>query len=470
MSIKLKELILSIAIFALSFNAVAQVENLIKQENSPYSFFGLGNIQSNLHASNRAMAFTGNAVVSNKNINFKNPASLAALQYATLHTGFFYNAHFLRNALSTTNPSYVNNSANASIPYLSLSLPIVKNYNVAVGLMPYSRTSYNVLRNSSNPTLPDSLNLEQQQLLGEGDFYNFYIGNGYRTNLAESGFLKNYQLSAGFNAVYYFGSRQKVNITTFPLVEDILGFRATETLRLSDFAFDFGVILKRFNYETKKNSKGEDFEKVKNTFSIGATYSAQKNLKSFLFRRNESIFLNAINNVVVVDTSGNVIEDSIVNVTLPGKLGLGVNFNLNNRFNFAFDYTVTNWNNLKIFDEAQDLNQSREYNLGLKIIPKISFSSLNKFWARNTYYFGAYYNDGSISINDKNITDLGFTFGMGLPIFQGFQAKRLANVNVSFNYGSLGSLDEGIFRESYFKTIVGFTFNDANWFKRRKYN
>jgi hypothetical protein len=67
--------------------------------------------------------------------------------------------------------------------------------------------------------------------------------------------------------------------------------------------------------------------------------------------------------------------------------------------------------------------------------------------------------------NGERVTDMGINFGFGLPFF--YQRKiSHANLGISAGYLGRGTAIE----ERYIRATFSFTFNDDEWFIKRKYN
>ena len=182
---------LSLLFTWLSAALLAQSE----QENSPYSFFGPGDLKNTLLAKQKAMGGVGIASSAVQYVNPANPAALGNLRFATLHTSIFANGHWLRNSLSSTDENYINNSFNASMNYLMIGLPITKWWGSSISLLPYASTSYDLEREVFNANLPGSLGTEIYNFIGEGEFYQFQWGNGFATPIRKEGFFKTSQLA-----------------------------------------------------------------------------------------------------------------------------------------------------------------------------------------------------------------------------------------------------------------------------------
>lgn len=81
------------------------------------------------------------------------------------------------------------------------------------------------------------------------------------------------------------------------------------------------------------------------------------------------------------------------------------------------------------------------------------------------YRFGFYYGDAPILVDNEQIKDYGLTVGFGMPfVYQ----KKFSHANIGFTFGRKGS--GSLIEENFAKMSFGFTFNDDEWFIKRKYN
>jgi len=94
-----------------------------------------------------------------------------------------------------------------------------------------------------------------------------------------------------------------------------------------------------------------------------------------------------------------------------------------------------------------------------------NYKSIDKYYQRMYYRFGFYYGDAPISVDSEQIKDYGLTIGFGMPfVYQ----KKFSHANIGFTIGRRGS--GSIIEEQFAKMSFGFTFNDDEWFIKRKYN
>ena len=91
--------------------------------------------------------------------------------------------------------------------------------------------------------------------------------------------------------------------------------------------------------------------------------------------------------------------------------------------------------------------------------------SNDSFLKRVSYRFGAYVQDDPRVLDGQTINNFGLTMGFGLPLSW---QRKFSNLNLGFTYGrrSVGDL----LSEEFIRLSMGFTFNDKEWFIKRKYN
>jgi len=460
-----KALLITIISFFLMLNyAKAQ---LSEQENSPYSYFGPGDLKNIQLPAKRAMGGTGIASSSNRYINLVNPAALSMLRYASLHTGLFANAHWLSENNTSTNTSNTNYSFNASMEYLVLGLPITKWWGSSIGLLPYSTTNYNIMREVYEGSTTDSLNLNVYNFQGSGSFYKFQWANGFTTPVKKTGFLKENQIAFGVNADYYFGNRDLTTIVYKPNIENIFDLRETQSLSLNDFGFYSGLLYKRYFY--KKINKDAEVvkEEIDKILSVGLTFQSNTKINAKQDYVLQQVLLSG-RAVQVLDTVGDFFERAPANITLPAEFGIGINYGQPGSWQIEANFKQINWSKYKDYRNIT-LSDAYKLSIGTQFTPRGKNSVRNRVNTLSYRFGGYYYSNHIITANEATIPDFGLTFGLGIPVLNGVKYRRLANLNLSFNIGNRGNIQDNNVRETYFKTTLGITFNDGNWFIKRRY-
>lgn len=459
-----KTVLIKVVCFFLMLNyASAQ---LSEQENSPYSYFGPGDLRNVQLPEKRAMGGIGIANSSNRYVNLINPAALGLLKYASLHTGIFGNAHWLskNNENNTDNTDY---SFNASMEYLILGLPITKWWGSSIGLLPYSSTNYNLIREIYEGEETDSLNLNIYNFQGSGTYYKFQWANGFASPINKTGFFKENQIAIGVTADYYFGNRDFATIVEKPNIESVFDLRETQSLRLGDFGFYGGLLYKRYFYKKISSDAKVVKEEVNTVLSLGLTYQNKTSLNA---KRNyvlQQILISRNSPIRVLDTIGEFLDRAAATITLPGEFGIGINYGKPGRWQVEANFKQINWSQYADYRNIA-LSDAYKISIGTQFTPQGNSSIRNRI---NTlsYRFGGYYYSNHITTNETTIPEFGITFGIGAPILNSAKFRRIANLNLSVNIGSRGNVQENNVRETYFKTTLGITFNDGNWFIKRKY-
>ena len=158
------------------------------QLNSPYSRFGIGDLQSNVLSEYAAMGGTSIASNNAKIVNPYNPASYTSFK----PNSFIFSTggmHQTTNMLTTDLEQTTNYT---SFSHLILGFPITKKIGASIGMLPYSRVGY-VLENSE---FINNIGKVDYTYNGDGGLNMLYFGGAYQV-------MDN--LSVGANANYLFG-------------------------------------------------------------------------------------------------------------------------------------------------------------------------------------------------------------------------------------------------------------------------
>src|ERR1035437_6520920 len=169
--------------------------------NSPYSRYGLGDLQPGNYASNIAIGGISNALQNDTtapfNINSANPASLASTRLTIFDFGLMSNM----TQLETDSKKFQNNRTGFS--YASLAFPVAKWWGTCIGLRPYSSVGYKIY----DQRVQDSIGTVHYSYTGQGGINQVFWGNGFR--------IKNLYLGA--NVSYLFGNLIYSSTDSFPV-------------------------------------------------------------------------------------------------------------------------------------------------------------------------------------------------------------------------------------------------------------
>jgi hypothetical protein len=307
-------LILILSLFNLNV-AFAQSSDI-----SPYSRYGIGNLQDQSSALNFAMGGTGiayhNDALTPFFVNLKNPASYAfnfiPVDDSTGKGGLkmaAFEAGIIDNILNLSTEGQTAYSNNAYLAYITIDIPVSRHFGLAAGLTPVSTEGYNITTNNAIDSLTPagkmvpSASTDQTIYQGSGGINKVYVGAAYAP-------IKN--LSFGANLSYLFGNL--TNVEEIILPPNIPGFNTNkmENTAINSFYVDFGMM---YTFQPKFM---HDW-----SITIGATLAPSLNLNAGYSKLSTSQYANsAAGTVSNIDT----IEDSSFNgkIRMPLMIGGGI--------------------------------------------------------------------------------------------------------------------------------------------------
>lgn len=394
------------------------------ESNSPYSRFGIGELNEFTTATQAAMGGVSIADDDPLSINISNPASYSSVfqQRFTMQTG----GEHITKLLQTNTQNQVVNATNFN--YLLFSFPIHKKIGASLGLLPYSDISY---------SFSDRNNDHQADLFfeGNGGLTRLYFGNSFAILP---------QLSIGYNMNFLFGN---LNSTRKVVFSDLskLNTRFNDDISLRGLYFDFGM---QYKYEL-----GSWQSVLAMTFDNGGKIGGKRTNLVETYRLNSAI-------EYVEDTvSFNLLNEGYLK--LPSSLGIGAKF-ANDKWKILADFKTQNWSEYRLFGESDSLNNSTFLSLGMEYVP--DKKSINKYYKMIRYRLGINTSNTYLNVKNEQLSEKSITLGFGLPL-----KKSGSLLNLSTEIGQLGTLNNDLIRESFVRFKIGFIFSDI-WFVKRKYN
>lgn len=422
-----------------------------KLNNSPYTRYGIGEISEQSSATYFGMSNASVALSDFNHLNTSNPASYSSLiKYKPIFdVGIYGKVQQLKTENSKTNQS------SFALRNFSLGLPIGTKTGVAFGLTPYSTVGYDI--NSYDIIEGDSVRYNYE---GQGGVNKVFIGAG-RELINKGDSIK---LSLGANVSYLFGT--------------IDNSRA--------------VIYENSTYY---NSKVNDYKTISGAnFDLGLQYSQKLN-KSLNLQIGVNYTLNNEINVTkdyyaynfkystfsVVETAKDTIdftEGEKGKISMPSGLKVGAALTFNNKLTIALQYEQKDWNNYSEVFNGEDktiaeLNKSNKIAIGLSYTPTLMRdwnSKSRSIFQKSTYRFGLKAANTNINVNDQVIRDYGISFGISTPLLS---SRSFSSVDFGVDFGKLGTTNDNLIQDNYFKVYLGFSLAPANydsWFRKRKYD
>lgn len=430
------------------------------QEVSPYSRYGMGDLQSSNFAASRSMGGLSAAFRDGYNINFANPASYSNLGFVTFETGITARNRWL----NTANNTY--QAGDAFLDYIALAFPFRNNKStLSVGLVPYSSVRYDLQGSFS-----DSLGNNYSRLYsGNGRTYDLYAGYGHNFIIKQATGVEDkkgdrHSISVGANAAYRFGQLRYGEVLTLSNDPNALSSRKNTTLRVSDVVVTVGTQFRTvLNWAASNDTAGKAKPLMLTVGVYGGTPTNLNSSVTSIFDR----FYVAGANVITIDTIGSA-EETKTKINMPAQFGFGATLGDYTKWQLGFDVKYTAWNGFEGVTQETPLKSSVRLGLGMEYRPDIAGKG---FVRRSQYRLGGYYDTGYMDIRGQTIAEYGMTFGVGVPLRPLNRGRDI--LNIGFEAGSRGTTAAGLLQESFIRVSIGFVLNAAtydNWFQKRKYD
>jgi hypothetical protein len=414
------------------------VITVLAQSNSPYSRYGIGDILDEDNIENRAMGGLSIANDASKRINTINPASLSNIKLSTLSFGLIGSSNRISTSKGVTTVGSFN------ISNFAIGLPIKKdNFGIAFGLQPYSRVNYFMQSQSTNPQ--DTASKQFQDFEGSGGTQQAFLAGGYK--------YKNF--SIGLRSAFIFGSLVNRSTVSYADSSNALAvqYQIGRYVRGAQFALG--------SMYSAKISGGK-------TITVGATFTPATNLSSV---RDYRYITPLVDN-----TTGQIFDDTVVSTTnekgkvlLPAQWGVGVALSKDAMWRVGVDVQGADWSNYTSYGQADSLGNSYKIKIGGSYLP--SGGAYNKsYWSNVEYRIGYFFGNDIYKLRGTQIKTSSASVGLGLPFKSGSGNFFAGTFNVGMQVGSRGTINNGLVRDGFTRYTIGFTVNDATWFRKRRYD
>ncbi|MFW5831072.1 MAG: hypothetical protein ACOCVA_02390 [Prolixibacteraceae bacterium] len=397
---------------------------------SPYSRYGLGDLQPNSFGRTTAMGGASIAGRNSQQINMANPASYTAVDSLAFlfEFGVFGKFSNYSNDISSMNASDIN------FRYFALNFQFTNWLAASMGLLPFSDVGYNI---EVNETVENTGNI-LYRYYGVGSVSRAYFGLSVDP-------VKN--VSVGANLNYLFGSLNRNSEGYSTESSDFYNIQKYERIRMSDFGLDFGV-------QATFPLKAEEH------ITIGAVLEAKPEYTAFYSDLTQKTI--SATNASDVDTL-NFQDEEKSSIILPLTYGLGVSYVKQNRLEINADYYHQNWANAKFFGSTNPvLTDLNKFALGAEWIP--DKFSIGSYLNRIAYRAGLKYEKSYVQLNNQPINDFGISFGVGLPVY-----RSNSTINVSAEIGRRGTKENNLILENYAKLNLSVNLYDL-WFIQRRFD
>jgi len=396
---------------------------------SPFSLYGVGQLDMQGTATNVMMGGIGIGVRDVRYINSVNPAAITARDSLAFMMDFgAYQKNMYLSDSRTTAAYNVFNMQN-----ITLNLPITrKNSAFIVGISPFSNVGYKFLTKETDTALQASYGDISYQKYGTGGIYQVFAGIGWT-------FFD--RVSLGAQGIYYFGKiehRSNAIFSNTSMSSIMTGWQ----YKVHCFSGKFGL-----QYE-------QPIKKLRSSLTFGATYRLGNDMNGDVYR--------------YAYTSKDTIRHELNNSLRPriaSELGFGLSWRMP-KWMIGFDYTQQDWNKstFKEYESEVEFQPSlaQSFRLGAELTP--NRNDVRYYMKRVTYRVGGYYDRSYISLNDNQVVSYGVTFGASFPIY-----KLLNAFSVAVEVGQRGTLEADLIRETYVNFIFNVNLYDI-WFMKYFYD
>ena len=429
---------------------------------SPYSIFGPGDIRVRNLSQFEGMGSGGTAFNSPIQVSLSNPASYAALRITNYNfglTGRFFKLEDKESAL---------NKMSVNLNNFTLAFPVGNRFGMGFGLQPFTTVDYNILAEHREDSI-----IRDERFEGLGGLNKLFISGAWAPfkHVTDSLAIKN--LSLGLSGNFYFGNINKSQFIAFPDTFDAYNVRVTDLNRLFGFGLEYGL-QQKFSFTSNRLKSDSSRKKINHQIYLGLDHNLKANINANRSFAVERYTLGSTGRTEIRDTAyfeTNELRGGNAMI-LPQRLSLGISYLRNENLYLQADASYENWAEYKFVDKVDTLKNSIGFSFGGYFQPM----SLNKFkagdsyWSIVKYLFGIKYNSGNLKFKETDVSNLGITFGLSLPV-RGAKSpiERYSTLNIGVELGQRGSFEQDLIRERYVQVNLGFSLVDR-WFVKRKYD
>ncbi len=395
---------------------------------SPYSKYGIGEINNHKLSRNLGMGGIGYGYRDNRTVNYLNPASYSA----TDTTSFIFEAigysHFYQQETKTQEQI----SNYSSLGNIALSFPLGKRLSIGAGLKPFSLVGYKVLDQKNHGDL-GTINYLYE---GSGGLNEVFLGTA--VELFEG-------FSLGVNTSFIFGKiEDRITISSDEGLPGFFRTYKTDADNINGLIFGYGLQYQRRFDENRQ-------------ITFGVTYGHDTNLD--ISRSN--LVQRELPGTINLDTLSYKSEEREGELVIPRNIGVGTWLTYNENWSGGLDVNWQNWENYQRFGSSDELQDMYNIAIGFKYSPTVE--TYSTVFSNADYMGGISYGQSHLNVNDYSFDEFGINFGIHMPI------RRSRNgVTIGFEYAQRGTTDNNLIKEDFYRINFGINIYER-WFIRRKF-
>lgn len=443
-------------LLAAAIPAAASAQTSSINAFSPYTMYGIGELNTPGTLSMRSMGGVGVAMRNRGQVNLLNPAAYSATPQKSFLFSFGVEGQNYHNAQSDAGVRKRSAYTSVNFHDVAFQLPLAKRLGLGFSLTPYSsvgyRTKFYRAGSADDPVLGNAGPV-QYTYQGEGDVTEVKLGVGWEV-------FKNF--SVGVAAFYYWGNLDR-------------SFAATISPITGEGNFNASVGSNRYSISNFKGQVGLQWSPIlnrKRALTFGATFDIGGDLRP---RVTETVYTSDIYSTTVKD------ETATLELVLPRQLVAGVYYQTD-KWTLGADYAYQNWGSgnkttLRTGVGSSGGSMTVAYadthtvKVGAEFTP--NRYDVRHFFRRWAYRAGFRYGTYNQTFGGHDIAQCAVTLGVGIPV----KFLGSSSIDVGVEYGRRGfNVAEriGLVRQQYIKFAVGFSLfagseNGEYWFMRPKY-
>jgi hypothetical protein len=436
----------------MSVSALAQTSSI--NAFSPYSMYGIGELQTPGVTAMRSMGGVGLGLRSTMLINTLNPAAYSMTPQQSCLFDFgaeatnFYNKQNSYSGSSVTSAKTSYNTVN--IRDIALQLPLARHLGLGFSLTPYSSIGYRVTADDQTDEMWGNVGRVQYVYSGEGDLTEVKVGLGWQP-------FKRF--SIGIAAQYYWGDIDRTYQTT--VTNNIVNGSTINTTTGTD-SYEISRIKMQLGLQANLIQNNQRI------LTLGATYDLGGNLSP-----------NVERTVTIGDIYSTTVrsDTTAMTVKLPKQVGVGLYYQ-DAKVSAGVDYIYQNWESNEAYDKVEGAatvayKNTSTIKLGIEYTPnRMDIRHYLNRWAyRAGFRYGNYYQ----SFEGKTLYQYAVTAGVGVPV----RFLGRSSIDVGIEVGKRGNTSSitvdgkqlGLVRQCYVKFSLGLSlFGEDSWFVRYKYD
>lgn len=413
---------------------------------SPYSLYGLGELQSPGTIQTRSMGGAGVAMRSSTSINLLNPASYSVALRRGVLFDLAMEASTYTSSQKVDGVGTYDTYTSANFRDVAFQFPIASGIGAGFSLTPYSSVGYF----QENPVITDSYDYANYVNEGSGDVTEVKLGVGWEIVRG---------LSIGAAITYYWGDldRSFYNVTTNIVTPgSAVSTWGNDNVSVSKIMGQLGA---------QWIAKSSD----RRALILGATYDIGGDLNPIYIRTVTAVSEQVNSAYTQADTTR-------MSIIMPSKLSAGATYN-DDKFTIALDYSYQRWGS-----ENESVEYSASgFDVTYRNVSQVRFGveytprrvDVRKYMNRVNYRFGANYGGYQYAIAGEDLRQYAVTLGAGFP----YNSLGISRLNVGLEWGSLGTNKVvtvsgesiGLVKQNHIKVTLGVTmFGDDYWFQRQQ--